>query len=70
MMTKFALYTKYPNESRSYISSVSMSTVAEARAYFIGMKQLTPEQFDQQFEVDIMQETKSAPGKGLLFGNR
>ena len=69
-MTKFALYTKYSNENKGYISSVKMRNLAEARAYFIGMKRLTPEQFDQQFEVNVIQETGNTPNKGLLFGNR
>jgi hypothetical protein len=69
-MTKFALYTKFSNENKGYISSISMRSLAEARAYFIGMKRLTPEQFDQQFEVDIIQETKNASNKGLMFGNQ
>jgi len=69
-MAKFALYTKYPNENRSYISAVHMTTIEEARAYFMGMKRLSPEQFDQTFQVDVMAEASSDPGKGLMFGNQ
>jgi hypothetical protein len=49
-----------------------MSTVqdskAEARAYFMGVKQLKAEQFDNLYQVDLMKESKSNPNKGLLLG--
>tara|TARA_R100001244_G_scaffold48776_1_gene43380 strand:+ start:683 stop:898 length:216 start_codon:yes stop_codon:yes gene_type:complete len=71
MGKKYALYTKYPNENRSYISSINIGSLAEAKAYFIGMKRLTEELFDQQFQVDLIQEQGKGQGsKGLLFGNR
>ena len=71
MSKKYALYTRYANENRSYISSIKIGSLAEAKAYFIGMKQLTEEQFDQQFQVDVMQEQGTGHGsKGLLFGNK
>ena len=67
-MAKWALYTKYSNENRSYVMSVELHSKAEARAYFMGLKKLKADQFDLQFEVDIMHESKSNPNKGLLLG--
>ena len=67
-MSKWALYTKYANENRSYVMSVELNSKAEARAYFMGLKKLKADQFDLQFEVDYMQESKSDPKKGLLLG--
>ena len=65
---KWALYTKYSNENRSYIMCTEQSSKAEARAFFMGIKRLNAEQFDLQFEVDTMKESKSNPNKGLLLG--
>ena len=67
-MSKWALYTKYSNENRSYVMSTEQNSKAEARAYFMGVKQLNAEQFDQIYQVDLMQESKSDPKKGLLLG--
>ncbi len=67
-MTKWALYTRYSNENRSYIMSTEQRSKAEARAYFMGVKQLTAEQFDNLYQVDHMKESKSNPNKGLLLG--
>ena len=62
------LYTKYSNENRSYVMSVELNSKAEARAYFMGLKKLKADQFDLQFEVDYMQESKDNTNKGLLLG--
>ena len=67
-MSKWALYTKYSNENRSYVMSIALPSKAEARAYFMGLKKLKAEQFDLQFEVDLMQESKDNTNKGLLLG--
>jgi len=67
-MTKWALYTRHSNENRSYIMSTEQSSKAEARAYFMGVKQLNAEQFDSLYHVDTMKESKSNPNKGLLLG--
>ena len=67
-MAKWALYTKYSNENRSYVMSIELASKAEARAYFMGLKKLKAEQFDLQFEVDVMQESKFDRNKGLLLG--
>ncbi len=69
-MTKWALYTRYSNENRSYVMSTEQNSKAEARAYFMGVKQLNVEQFDNLYQVDTMKESKPNPNKGLLFGNR
>ena len=65
---KWALYTRYSNENRSYVMSIALPSKAEARAYFMGVKKLNAEQFDQIYQVDLMQESKSDPKKGLLLG--
>jgi len=67
-MSKFALYTKGTVESRSYITSAHMDTLKEAKAYFMGMKRLSNDQFDKLYHVDIIEDIKST--KGLLFGNQ
>jgi hypothetical protein len=68
-MSKWALYTRYANENRSYVMSTEQNSKAEARAYFMGVKQLTAKQFDQIYQVDLMQESKDNDiNKGLLFG--
>ena len=67
-MSKWALYTKYSNENRSYVMSTEQNSKLEARAYFMGVKQLTAEQFDQIYQVDLMQESKDNTNKGLLLG--
>jgi len=67
-MTKWALYTRYSNENRSYVMSTEQSSKVEARAYFMGIKRLNAEQFDQIYQVDLMKESNSDPKKGLLFG--
>ena len=68
-MSKWALYTKYSNENRSYVMSTEQNSKAEARAYFMGVKQLTAKQFDQIYQVDLMQESKDNDiNKGLLLG--
>ena len=67
-MTKWALYTRYSNENRSYVMSTVQSSKAEARAYFMGVKRLNAEQFDNLYQVDRMKESKSNPNKGLLLG--
>jgi len=67
-MSKWALYTKYSNENRSYVMSTEQNSKAEARAYFMGIKRLTAEQFDQIYQVDLMQESKDNTNKGLLLG--
>ncbi len=67
-MAKWALYTKYSNENRSYVMSISLPSKAEARAYFMGVKKLNAEQFDQIYQVDVMEESNSNPNKGLLLG--
>ena len=67
-MTKWALYTRYSNENRSYVMSTEQNSKAEARAYFMGVKQLSVEQFDNLYQVDLMKESKSDPKKGLLLG--
>ena len=67
-MAKWALYTRYSNENRSYVMSTEQNSKVEARAYFMGVKRLTAEQFDQIYQVDLMQESKTNPNKGLLLG--
>jgi len=67
-MTKWALYTRYSNENRSYVMSTVQDSKAEARAYFMGVKQLKAEHFDNLYQVDLMKESKSNPNKGLLLG--
>jgi hypothetical protein len=67
-MTKWALYTRYSNENRSYIASVELNSKSEAKAYFMGVKQLDAVQFDNLYQVDRMNESKSNPNKGLLLG--
>ncbi len=67
-MTKWALYMRYSNENRSYVMSTEQNSKAEARAYFMGVKQLNAEQFDNLYQVDTMTESKSNPNKGLLLG--
>ena len=66
-MSKWALYTKYSNENRSYVMSTEQNSKAEARAYFMGVKQLTAKQFDQIYQVDLMKESKSE-SRTLLRG--
>jgi hypothetical protein len=58
-MTKWALYTRYSNENRSYVMSIELGSKAEARAYFMGVKKLNAEQFDQIYQVDLMKESKT-----------
>jgi hypothetical protein len=65
---KWALYTKYSNENRSYVMSTEQNSKAEARAYFMGVKRLSAEQFDQIYQVDLMKESKDNTNKGLLLG--
>ena len=65
---KWALYTKYSNENRSYVMSTEQNSKAEARAYFMGVKQLNANQFDQIYQVDLMKESKDNTNKGLLLG--
>ena len=67
-MAKWALYTRYSNENRSYVMATEQRSKAEARAYFMGVKQLNAEQFDALYQVDNMKESKSNPNKGLLLG--
>ena len=67
-MKKFALYTKGTSENRSYVTSTYIGTLQEAKAYFMGMKRLTVSQFDQIYQVDIIEERKT--NKNLLFGNK
>ena len=67
-MAKWALYTRYSNENRSYIMATEQNSKAEARAYFMGIKRLNAEQFDNLYHVDTMIESKSNPNKGLLLG--
>jgi len=67
-MVKWALYTKYSNENRSYVMSIALSSKAEARAYFMGVKKLNAEQFDQIYQVDLMNESNDNTNKGLLLG--
>jgi hypothetical protein len=67
-MSKWALYTKYSNENRSYVMSTEQNSKAEARAYFMGVKQLNANQFDQIYQVDLMKESKDNTNKGLLLG--
>jgi hypothetical protein len=67
-MSKWALYTKYSNENRSYVMSTEQNSKAEARAYFMGVKQLNAKQFDQIYQVDLMKESKDNTNKGLLLG--
>jgi hypothetical protein len=67
-MAKWALYTRYSNENRSYVMSITLDTKAEARAYFMGIKKLNAEQFDNLYQIDTMEESKSNPNKGLLLG--
>jgi len=66
-MAKWALYTKYSNENRSYVMSIALPSKAEARAYFMGVKKLNAEQFDQIYQVDLMKESKQ-DSRTLLRG--
>jgi len=67
-MTKFGLYTKNTSENRSYVTSVSINTLQEARAYFMGMKRLSVDQFDKLYDVTLIEDIK--PNRNLLFGNQ
>jgi len=67
-MTKFGLYTKNTSENRSYVSSVNINTLQEARAYFMGMKRLSTDQFDKLYDVTLIEDIK--PNRNLLFGNQ
>ena len=67
-MSKFGLYTNGTLENRSYVMSTHIGTLQEARAYFMGMKRLSVEQFDKMFHVEIVEDNKT--NKNLLFGNK
>jgi len=67
-MTKFGLYTKSTSENRSHVMSTTIDTLPEARAYFMGMKRLTVEQFDKLYDVTLIEDIK--PNRNLLFGNQ
>ena len=67
-MSKFGLYTKTATESSRHINVCDMPTVAQAEAYFAGVKQITLEQFRNLFIVKELTEGKS--NRGLLYGNR
>ena len=67
-MTKFGLYTKNTSENRFYVSSVNINTLQEARAYFMGMKRLSADQFDKIYDVTLIEDIK--PNRNLLFGNQ
>ncbi len=69
-MSKWALYTRYSNENRSYVMSIALPSRAEARAYFMGIKRLSADQFDKIYQIDLMEESDSNSKKGLLFGNQ
>lgn len=63
---QFGLYTRGANEQSSYVYRVDMPTLAEATAYFAGVKQLPLEQLHNLF---IIRELNSdIESKNLLLG--
>ena len=65
-MSKFGLYTKNQLEFNTHINVCNMPTIAQAEAYFAGVKQLSLSQFSDLFEVRQVQQSN----KSLLYGNR
>jgi len=62
---QYGLYTRGANEQSSYVYRVTMPTLAEAEAYFAGMKRLPLEQLHNLF---IIREIASEDSKNLLLG--
>jgi hypothetical protein len=62
---KFGLYTKNTRESSQHITTVDISSKAEAEAYFAGRKSLTLTQFHNLF---IVKEIHNTNSKNLLLG--
>ena len=50
--------------------SIYIDSLKEAKAYFMGLKRLSAEQFDNIYQVDIIPEIKNNNTKGLMFGNQ
>jgi len=63
--TQYGLYTRGANEQSSYVYRVDMPTLAEATAYFAGVKQLPVEQLHNLF---IIREIAGVESKNLLLG--
>ena len=65
-MSKYGLYTKNQVESTQHINIVEMPSVAQAEAYFAGVKNLSLTQLQELFIVkEISQSNKT-----LLYGNK
>ena len=62
---QYGLYTRGANEQSSYVYRVDMPTLAEAEAYFAGVKRLPLEQLHNLF---IIREINSDQSKNLLLG--
>jgi len=65
-MNKFGLYIKNANETAHHINIVEIQTKTQAEAYFAGVKQLSPTQFKDLFEVREI----TTSSKQLLYGNQ
>lgn len=69
MMTQskkqYGLYTRGSNEQSSYVYRVEMLSLAEAEAYFAGVKRLPLEQLHNLF---IIREINRMDSKNLLLG--
>mgnify|MGYP003140181109 CR=1 FL=1 len=64
-MSKFGLYTRGTNETKTRISTIDVATKAEAEAYFAGRKQMSLIQFHNLF---VVKEIKNLDSKNLLLG--
>ena len=62
---QYGLYTRGANEQSSYVYRIEMPSLAEAEAYFTGMKRLPPEQLHNLF---IIREINHIESKNLLLG--
>lgn len=62
---QYGLYTRGANEQSSYVFRVDMQTLAEAEAYFAGVKRLSLEQLHNLF---IIREINNSESKNLLLG--
>jgi len=62
---QYGLYTRGANEQSSYVYRVDMPSLAEAEAYFAGVKRLPMEQLHNLF---IIREINHIDPKNLLLG--
>ena len=65
-MAKYALYTKTSTENSQHINMVNMPSIAQAEAYFAGVKKLSLTQLREIFVVKEINENN----KTLLYGNK